>query len=239
MVIYKTTNLLTGQIYIGKDLHNNPTYLGSGIKLVHAIKKHGRENFTKEILEECSDPKVWLEREKYWIKKLSAIENGYNLAEGGAGGNTRKGFTEKQQEEYIEKMQQGRKKSQKVIESYSKRKGVSRPEHSEKLKAMYKNGTMKPHNLGKTTPEPTRKKISESNKGKMFTATHRQKIAQSKHKKVEVYTRQGEYIETLESIKKASEKYGVGRDSVYGCCVGKYKQGGGYIWKYCRTCEVK
>lgn len=232
MIIYKTTNLVTNQIYVGKDLHNNPKYLGSGIKLIYAIKHYGRECFVKEVLEECLDPKDWVEREKYWIKELNAIKNGYNLAEGGTGGNTRKGFSELEYKEYIKKMQQGRKNSQKVIESYNKKKGIPRPQHSEKLKALYKSGAIKPHNLGKITPEDVRKKISEGNKGKSLSDIHKEKIAKSKHKKVKAFTLTGEYIETFESIKQASEKYKVGRDSIYGCCIGKYKQGGGFIWKY-------
>jgi hypothetical protein len=55
MVIYKTTNQITGKWYIGKDANNKNYYLGSGKASHHAIKKYGKEAFTKEILEECSD----------------------------------------------------------------------------------------------------------------------------------------------------------------------------------------
>jgi len=55
MVIYKTTNTVTGNLYIGKDKHNNPKYLGSGKLLNQSINKHGREVFIKEVLEETSD----------------------------------------------------------------------------------------------------------------------------------------------------------------------------------------
>ena len=51
MVIYKTTNLLNGKFYIGKDEKNNPEYLGSGKILKQSISKHGVEQFKKEILE--------------------------------------------------------------------------------------------------------------------------------------------------------------------------------------------
>jgi hypothetical protein len=30
VIIYKTSNLINGRIYVGKDKHNNPKYLGSG-----------------------------------------------------------------------------------------------------------------------------------------------------------------------------------------------------------------
>ena len=39
MIIYKTTNLITGKIYIGQDSKNNPKYLGSGKYLNLSIKK--------------------------------------------------------------------------------------------------------------------------------------------------------------------------------------------------------
>jgi len=54
MIIYKTINIVNGKIYVGQDAHNNPNYLGSGYILKKAIEKYGRENFKKEILEECN-----------------------------------------------------------------------------------------------------------------------------------------------------------------------------------------
>jgi hypothetical protein len=49
MIIYKTTNLINGKMYVGQDSHNNPLYLGSGKVLGLAIEKYGIENFKKEI----------------------------------------------------------------------------------------------------------------------------------------------------------------------------------------------
>jgi hypothetical protein len=63
MIIYKTTNLLNNKIYIGQDKFNNPKYLGSGKLLNISIKKHGIQNFKKEILEECNSKKELNERE--------------------------------------------------------------------------------------------------------------------------------------------------------------------------------
>lgn len=54
MVVYLTTNMINGKQYIGLDKKNNPSYLGSGLMLKRAIKKYGRANFVKEILQECS-----------------------------------------------------------------------------------------------------------------------------------------------------------------------------------------
>jgi group I intron endonuclease len=88
-IIYKTTNTCNGKIYIGKDKHNNPSYFGSGLLLLQAIKKYGKENFQKEILEECEDSVVD-DREIYWISLLDSTNRnlGYNLTKGGSGGDT-------------------------------------------------------------------------------------------------------------------------------------------------------
>ena len=62
MIIYKTTNLVNGKIYIGQDKYNSPVYLGSG-KILHlAFQKYGIENFNKETLEECESVQELNER---------------------------------------------------------------------------------------------------------------------------------------------------------------------------------
>jgi len=90
MIIYKTTNLINNKIYIGKDKHNNPKYLGSGLKIRLAVKKYGKNNFSKEILEFCGNEVELNEREIYWIKKFNSIDRdlGYNITNGGEGGDT-------------------------------------------------------------------------------------------------------------------------------------------------------
>lgn len=88
MIIYKTTNLINEKFYIGKDKHNDPKYIGSGKILKQAIKKYGIDNFVKEIIEECYNEQQWLEREIYWIDYYNAINDGYNIALGGNGGDT-------------------------------------------------------------------------------------------------------------------------------------------------------
>lgn len=54
MVIYKTVNTINNKIYVGQDVHDNPAYYGSGKYLKNAIKKYGKTNFLKIILEYCS-----------------------------------------------------------------------------------------------------------------------------------------------------------------------------------------
>jgi group I intron endonuclease len=132
MVVYKTTNIFNGKIYVGKDEFNNQLYLGSGYILKKAIKKYGKENFKKEIIEECQSRESLEDREIYWIKTLNATDPGigYNIAEGGTGGNTYFGKTEKEMIEIkskISKSGKGRVFSEehrkKLADSARRRKG--------------------------------------------------------------------------------------------------------------------
>ena len=75
MVIYKTTNLVNGKQYIGKSVRNRPSYLGSGSVLKKAIRKYGKENFVKEIIEECSSTEELKEREEYWLNHYDSARN--------------------------------------------------------------------------------------------------------------------------------------------------------------------
>lgn len=92
MVIYMTVNLVTGKWYIGKDSVNNPAYLGSGVLLKQAIKKHGKSNFQKIVLEQCNGLSHLADREKHWIELTNAATGpeSYNLAGGGEGGDLSK-----------------------------------------------------------------------------------------------------------------------------------------------------
>lgn len=86
-IIYKTTNLKNGKIYVGKDEYNNPLYLGSGKLINISIKKYGKENFQKEILERCNK-RNHRKSEIYWMNKLDSFSpNGYNILNGSFGGD--------------------------------------------------------------------------------------------------------------------------------------------------------
>lgn len=186
MVVYKTTNLVNGKIYVGKDENNNPNYIGSGYALKPAIKKYGKENFKKEILEECSNSHELCKREMFWINTLNALDPkiGYNIAEGGTGGNTFAGKTSEEMDKIKQRINvagKGRKFSEShrklLAKSASKRKGNKpspfigmkmedymgqektkevKDKIKETLKEYYKNGM----------PQDHREKISKATKGR-------------------------------------------------------------------------
>ncbi len=106
--IYRTVNLINNKIYIGKRNFNpklkpNKEYLGSGKILNDAIKKHGRENFIKNILEYCFTKENLNERERFWIKFYDSRNNeiGYNISEGGDWGEVLSSFPEELRLEII------------------------------------------------------------------------------------------------------------------------------------------
>lgn len=89
MKIFMVENLVNGKKYIGKQVNDKPSYMGSGIILKAAIKKYGKENFRKEILEYCNTKEELNAREIYWIDRYDAVNSDmfYNLALGGQGGD--------------------------------------------------------------------------------------------------------------------------------------------------------
>jgi len=137
--IYKTTNLISGKIYIGQETNFNRYYYGSGLKIKKAIKKYGKSNFNKEIICYCENKIDMDEKEKFFIKAFDVTNKliGYNIAEGGEGGPFFKGHHH----------------TKKTKENMSKhRKTLVGP-----LSSMY----------GKKHSEETKKKWRENRKGKL------------------------------------------------------------------------
>jgi len=89
MYIYKSTNNLTGKIYIGlstMSVEESTNYYGSGKLITRALKKYGKENFTKEILiRDIEDRSKLALLEIDLIKEYKSTDRniGYNISPGG------------------------------------------------------------------------------------------------------------------------------------------------------------
>jgi hypothetical protein len=88
--VYRITNVLNSKTYIGVHLTSNPNddYMGSGIAIRNAIKKHGKQNFFKEVIHITESKEKAYSIEKELTQNYSSNSN-YNLKQGGVGGFTK------------------------------------------------------------------------------------------------------------------------------------------------------
>jgi len=94
-ILYQTTNLVNGKIYVGVHKPSNTKYskyyLGSGTAILSAIEKYGRNNFIRTSLAEftCVE-EAYLAESKMVTEEFCRREDTYNIKTGGMGG---RGFT--------------------------------------------------------------------------------------------------------------------------------------------------
>lgn len=239
MVIYKTTNLINGRQYIGKDSKNNPNYLGSGAFLKRAIQKYGKENFKKEILEVCSSQQELIKREEYWLNYYNAgnnpiFYNMHNYSSGGVLGKSHSIETRKKLSEF----QLGAKHH-----FYGKHLSE---DHRKKLSESMRGE--KCFWYGKKRSESARAKMSESHRGeknpnfgKPLSDDHKRKIGESQsgekgnNFKGYVVCISGVYIGMKKTSKEWCEILGVNKTNFHTHLSGKwYKKGikgNSFNWK--------
>lgn len=105
--IYKITNTINGKFYIGRHSTDNidDGYMGSGTAIQRAIKKYGKKNFIKEILEYTNsfDDLVLLENQ-YITKDLILSEDCYNMSPGGLGGTITENWDDERRQRHSDVM---------------------------------------------------------------------------------------------------------------------------------------
>lgn len=108
--IYKTTNLVNNKIYVGKRQKSyfDKNYIGSGKKLKSAITHYGTNVFVCEVLQWCYTVAELNTAEQIWIKNLKATNTdiGYNISDGGNGGDIFNTLSEEQQQAIRQKLKQ-------------------------------------------------------------------------------------------------------------------------------------
>lgn len=247
--IYITINMINGKRYIGQKMFREKWngYLGSGIYFKKAIRKYGRENFYRDIVDIAYSKEELDRLEKEWIDNCNAIENDgfYNIAEGGEGGYLLSGKTEFEKQNIYKKISssnKGVKLSKMARDNISKghlgiepwNKGVSGYSvHSEKTKlAMKLRQTGESNSFyGKKHKDETKLKFSEMRTGKN----------NPRAKRVICITTGKEF----NTIKDGATYYNIrGKASISSCCNGKLKSAGKHpitgeklIWKYLEDSE--
>jgi group I intron endonuclease len=177
MVIYKTTNLVNGKIYIGQDSKNNPNYFGSGDLIKIAINKYGLINFKKEILCLCETQTELNEMEQKFILEYKSTDKsiGYNICVGGTNGTM---LNRKHSEETKQQMSEVRigiiftDEHKKNLSKAHKGKSIS-DETKEKMSKSQKLVVRKPMS------DETKEKIRNSKKGVKLSEETKKKMSES------------------------------------------------------------
>jgi group I intron endonuclease len=185
--VYITTNLINGKKYIGdhssNDLNSAKTknYIGSGRPYFkNAIKKYGKENFKREILEFFPSKQEAFGAQKKWIEKFGTLyPEGYNISPSGgnncSGGISLEGrknisdthknkkFSE-EHKKHLSDSHRGIKQSMEtVLKRTSKTTGLKRSdktkEQMRKPKTPEHRENIRKSRLGKNHSEETREKM--------------------------------------------------------------------------------
>ncbi len=156
--IYRITNTINNKTYIGQHKYHktsNDAYMGSGTILRLAYKKHGIENFHKDILvDEITNQDLADDLE---IAFIAEYQPEYNIMKGGQG---RRILTE----DTKRKMSEAKKKN-----PTNYWKGKHRSEETKEKISQANKGRVA---YGKMTEEH-RKHISEGLKGRKLSEEHR------------------------------------------------------------------
>lgn len=159
-ILYQTTNLVNGKIYVGvhklANTWHSKAYLGSGRALKSAIEKYGRDNFTRITLAKfsCAEDVYFAEAEMVTEEFINRPDT-YNMCLGGNGGTN---LTEEVRAKLLA----------------SRIGSKASPETRAKMSASHKGNK---HNLGKKLSEEAKIKISMAHKGKPRSAETKAKIS--------------------------------------------------------------
>ena len=128
--IYKITNKINGKCYIGQSInitnrwkrHKNTAYNPNNESydspLYQSFRKYGIENFSFEILEECSK-ELLNSKERYWIQYYNSYNNGYNQTDGGSEKFWSGKLSKKQVVEICELLKTGNLTQQEIANKYN------------------------------------------------------------------------------------------------------------------------
>ena len=181
-IIYKTTCLINGKIYIGQRIIRNQNnldrwYLGSGTHLKRALNKYGTENFKRDII--CKimyNNQALLDKlEEFFIKKYNStdLNIGYNILSGtanefGSGSPMKNPIVV---EKVFAKLR-GRKGAKRSKQARTHMSEAAKKSWEDKERRKKASRRMK-----KMMTETHKKHLSELKKGIKFTDEHKRNIS--------------------------------------------------------------
>lgn len=219
-----TKNLVNGKIYVGfhatNKKFNRDNYIGSGELFNKKVLEYGKHNFVMGIIEYIN-PTEWQEKEKYWIKKMKShvrYSNGYNLTDGGEGGNTFSSRSKESQDLTRRKLSianSGKSKSEKECLAISMRMSKNNPGCKKEIKDKV-SASLKGKYAGINNP------MSGSSRSKQTLENYRNRGIELKGDRWEymrrkiklINLRTGEIL-IFDGTKDLTEKMGISKNKYY------------------------
>ena len=231
--IYITTCLINGKRYLGQRKFNKgrQTYLGSGTAFSRAVKKYGKDNFVKEIIEVCFSSEELNEAERKYSVFFDVVGNKdfYNLV---LGGGTSEGWHPSEEtREKISKANKGIKSAwygRKHTEEEKRKIGEARRglKFSEEWRKNISEGRS-----GITLSAEVREQMSTRVAGKnnpMYGRTQTEKAKTAQSKPIKCVDSGALYY----GIREAERQTGITRANIWRGLNGKQKTAGGLRWVY-------
>lgn len=201
--IYKITNVITNECYIGQseDCYNrmrqHKIWLKEGkhqnILLQNAWNTYGASNFKFEIIDWCNKDELD-DRECFWIKHCNCnyekSKFGYNSTDGGKTGHNKN-------------------KGRILINNGIEQKKVFKYEIDYYLANGFQIGMLQ--------------KEKDALKNRDYS---------KKYKPVVQLLKDGNFVDEFDSVNQGAEKVGVAANSISACCHNRRKTAGGYMWMF-------
>lgn len=208
--IYITTNLINGKRYIGQKTFSFKRYcywkeyLGSRSGIKAAIKKYGKNNFTKEIVFIAFSKEELNKAEKQYINFFNAVKSQdfYNFMDGG----------------------EGHHRTKEVKNTFTK-------EHKEKISQALKNHAVSQETKEKI--KRTKIKNGSNKHSEEWKQQHSKNVSREKNgkaRKVGQYTLDGQLIKIWPCMTEAEKELNI--KNIYKVCLNRRKTAGGFKWKY-------
>jgi group I intron endonuclease len=239
MIIYKITNKINGKYYIGKSIkdkipfwrHVNNAERGKKYIFSRAIRKYGKQSFSQEIIchRDCVDDLNMAER--YYIKKFRSniLGYGYNMTEGGDGGDLFSSKTPEERKEITEKRSKAISKAQIGIPRTDKaKKALSKAQKLLWCDPIYRE---KQTIAFRKTIEKTRlndpKKFSRISKKNWENAVYR-----NKHEKKYIIIYPDGHSEIIQGMKRFCRENNLNSGNMIAIASGKRRHHKGFRVKY-------